>query len=112
MWEEQESKYAAQLRSYEGEKVLYNTFCEEKIAQIPAVKTQTTREAIQRIEQAKIDDFRAKHESGNHHKRYQIPSMPPKKLPPAKQQKLRQIAPFNSPLLSAPNNKENIVSNP
>jgi hypothetical protein len=111
-WEEQERKYTALLRSYEGEKVLYDAFCEEKIAQIPAVKTQTTREAIQRIEQAKIDDFRAKHESGNHHKRYHIPNTTPKKLLPAKQQKLRQIAPFNSPVLSAHNNKENVVSNP
>jgi hypothetical protein len=81
-WEEQENKFTAQMKKYESEKVLYNAFCEEKIAQIPVVKTQTTREAMQRIEQAKIDDFRAKCDNGNHHKRFHIPNTTPKKLLP------------------------------
>jgi hypothetical protein len=76
---------------------------------IPAVnKTQTTREAIQRIEQAKVNEFRAK---CNNVMGFKTPISTPKKTPPAK--KIRQIAPFNSPVLADHNdNKENLVSNP
>jgi Zn ribbon nucleic-acid-binding protein len=107
-WEEQEDKFTAQMEKYKSEKVLYDTFCVENIAKIPSVKTQTTREAIQRIDRARVDAFRAKCDNPMG---FRSPVSSPKKLPPAK--KIRQIAPFNSPVLAAHNdNKENLFSNP
>jgi hypothetical protein len=45
--------------AYIVEKVAYDTFCEKKIAQIPACNHMTTQEAIQRIEEKRLEAFHA-----------------------------------------------------
>jgi beta-lactam-binding protein with PASTA domain len=64
-------------KKYKIEKAVHDAFGKKKITQIPAIKTQTTREAIQRIEQAKIDDFCTNCARNNHSKKYQILGQPP-----------------------------------
>jgi hypothetical protein len=54
-WREQEERYDNQVRKYKSEKATYDAFCNETLAQLPAVENQTTREAIQEIEKKKLD---------------------------------------------------------
>jgi hypothetical protein len=44
---EQEDMYYEEVKIYKSEKATYDAFCEEKLVQLPAVKHQMTREAIQ-----------------------------------------------------------------
>jgi hypothetical protein len=102
---EQEKRFDDQVNTFELEKMNYESFCEEKIAQIPPIRHLSTHQVIQKIEKRKLDTRQAKFAEHDFSRKYTLPIHMRPKL-----HKHNEGAPFNSP--TPAHNKENLSATP